>query len=177
MTGCVWIMASCNGIDHAMLLPRIAGTNSQALSSRVLPRRLFIGAALLVALILCGIGVVMVWAPNVAEAKSDDVVASNAPVRPDVIAPASEKCMECGVIESRRTIVQDEDAAAPGAATPMIVGGLKEIRRSPVSVSEVTVRMNDGTSRRFVDEGLSNSHTWRTGERMIFIEGVRASNH
>ena len=160
-----------------MLLPRIAGMNGQALSSRILPWHLIIGGALLVVLILSGIGVVMAWAPNAVDTKSDDVVADNAPARTDVETLTSHKCMECGVIESRRTIVRDEEAAVPGASTLAIVGGLNEIRRSSVSVSEVKVRMNDGTSRQFVDTSLSNSHNWHPGERMIFIEGVRASNH
>jgi hypothetical protein len=160
-----------------MLFPRIAGMDAQALSSRILPWHLIIGGALLVALILSGIGVVMAWAPNAADTKSDVVVvAGSVPTRTDVEAPTLQKCMECGVIESRRTIVRDEAAAAAGASTPAMVGGLNEIRRGSVSVSEVKVRMNDGTSRQFVDASLSNSHNWHPGERMIFIEGVSTSS-
>jgi len=166
----------CNVTDHAMLLPRIAGMDGQALSSRMMPWRLFIGGALLVVLTLSGIGVVMAWAPSAADTKSDDVVADNAPARTEVETPTIQKCTECGVIESRRTIVQDKDAMAPGASTLAMLGGLNEIRRSSVSVSEVKVRMNDGTSRQFVDASLSNSHNWHPGERMIFIEGVSPSN-
>ena len=142
----------------------------------MLPWHLIVGGALLVALILSGIGVVMAWAPSAADTKSDDVVADNAPARTDVETPTIHKCMECGVIESRRTIVRDEEASAPGATTPAMVGGLNEIRRSSASVSEVTVRMSDGTSRQFVDASISNSHNWHPGERMIFIEGVSPSN-
>ena len=142
----------------------------------MLPWHLIVGGALLVALILSGIGVVMAWAPSAADTKSDDVVADNAPARTDVETPTIHKCVECGVIESRRTIVRDEEASAPGATTPAMVGGLNEIRRSSASVSEVTVRMSDGTSRQFVDASISNSHNWHPGERMIFIEGVSPSN-
>lgn len=158
-----------------MLFPRNVGMDAQALSSRIRPCHLIFGGALLVALILSGIGVVMAWAPDAADTKSADVVvAGNVPARTDVEATVLQKCMECGVIESRRTIVRDGEVA--GASTLAMMGGLNELRRNSVSVSEVKVRMNDGTSRQFVDSSLANSRNWRPGEHMIFIEGVSTSN-
>ncbi len=59
-------------------------------------------------------------------------------------------CEECGVVMSRRSI-----------------------ERLDALSYEVTLRMNDGSSRVFMDAHPAN---WRPGERVIFIEGANRTN-
>ena len=74
-------------------------------------------------------------------------------------ASADLKCAQCGVVESTREMDQLPETSA------------KRV--------EVTVRMKDGASHRFIAASSANSSNpessanWRAGERVIFIDGRR----
>jgi len=130
-------------------------------------RQFVIGSAALLALVLSGVGGVMAWSPVSGEVTSPDVITSSsqAPLVTDI--PGNPKCPECGFIESSRMIVRERQVFGTDRENVS-----KEAPVTSFGMSEVTVRMNDGTNRQFVDANPSN---WRPGERMIFIEGVSAS--
>ena len=152
----------------------MADMDMNALFSKMPSLRLTIGVVAFFVLVLSGIGAVMAWVPNSTEVTGDSVVVNNLPALPEVDPPASQKCMECGVVESSRTIVRDEEDIDRNAASRVKLGGLNEMPGKAVKMSEVTVRLNDGTTHQFADANLTN---WRPGERLIFIEGVSSSTH
>jgi hypothetical protein len=71
---------------------------------------------------------------------------------PKVKAPRASgvKCAECGTVASTREV-----------ASPIVDSADRRY--------EITVRMNDGSSRVFVDASLAS---WRPGVRLILIEAV-----
>jgi hypothetical protein len=71
------------------------------------------------------------------------------------------KCPECGVVESWREL------AAQGGAENRAEAGAK-----PIKAYEITLRMKDGSSHRFVDASPAN---WRPGQRIILISGGTGS--
>lgn len=123
--------------------------------------------------------------------------APSAPVR--VAAAAS--CAECGVIESVRQIDAKGEGSGVGVVGGAVVGGLLgnqvgggrgkdvmtvvgavggamagnevEKRVKTTTSYDVTVRMNDGSSRVISE---ANQPTWRTGDKVKIVNGVIQSN-
>lgn len=86
-------------------------------------------------------------------------VANAAPV-PEMLLARSQRamCDECGVVTASRRLVQPEGNWMPTGDTE----------------HEVTVRMRDGSIRTFV---AGSSVRWRSGERIILIEGTGQSRN
>ena len=81
------------------------------------------------------------------------------------------RCGECGFIESTREM-------GHGDAIPIIAAGrpvAENRNRTPLRSAsrEITVRLEDGSSRVIVD---SSSGRWRRGERVIVIGGIDEPN-
>jgi outer membrane lipoprotein SlyB len=121
------------------------------------------------------------------------VVASNVP------SPA--KCADCGVIESTREVATKGEGTGIGAVGGAVVGGLignqvgsgrgntaataigavggalagNEIEKRVKSSKgyEVTVRLDDGSSRVISE---ANPPAWRTGDHVKIVGGVIQSN-
>ena len=116
-------------------------------------------------------------------------------------APARARCAECGVIESMREIDVRGEGTGLGAVGGAVVGGVlghqvgsgrgndvatvlgavggavagNQIEKSARSTKsyEITVRLDDGSSR-VINE--ANPPTWRTGDKVKVINGVIQSN-
>lgn len=116
-------------------------------------------------------------------------------------APMPAKCAECGTIESINTITKKGTASGLGAVGGAVVGGLignqvgsgrgntaatvigavggavggNEIEKRVKSDKdyEVTVRMNDGSSRVITE---ANQPAWRTGDHVKIVGGAIQSN-
>lgn len=91
-----------------------------------------------------------------------------APAVAGVRARAWAECAECGFIVSTREIELAEEGMAAGIAGGAMQDGLRKGQGTPIRHHEVTIRMNDGTSRVFVEGHRPN---WRPGERVILIAG------
>jgi hypothetical protein len=95
----------------------------------------------------------------------------NSPAKAAPQARGRAKCAECGVIGATRQIGQPgeprRDAVDQVAAGGPKQGGGKELTAAS-KIYEVTVRMQDGSSRTFME---ANPAHWREGERVIFFEG------
>ena len=85
-------------------------------------------------------------------------VAATAAPAPEVRFSRSQRarCEECGVVSTSRRLARSDGEMAVVAATEY----------------EVTVRMHDGSIRTFVE---ASSVRWRSGERIILIDGARQS--
>ena len=120
-----------------------------------------------------------------------------APVKVASHTPVIAKCAECGVIESTREVDTKGEGTGLGAAGGAVVGGVlgsqvghgsgtkiatvigavggavagNEIEKRVKSTKgyEVTVRLDDG-STRVVHE--ANAPTWRTGDHVKVVDGV-----
>ena len=116
-------------------------------------------------------------------------------------AVASAKCAECGVIESVREIAAKGQGSGLGAVGGAVVGGLLgnqvgggrgkdvmtvvgavggavagnevEKRVKATTSYEVTVRLNDGSSRVISE---ASAPSWRTGDKVKIVNGVIQSN-
>lgn len=134
---------------------------------------------------------------HTAKATTARPVAHTAPAQ----AAAVEKCAECGVIESVREIAAKGQGSGLGAVGGAVVGGLlgnqvgggrgKDVmtvvgavggavagneveKRVKTSTSyEVTVRLNDGSSRVISEASAPN---WRTGDKVKIVNGRIQSN-
>jgi outer membrane lipoprotein SlyB len=133
-------------------------------------------------------------APAVPKAHTAPVqVASNAPVK--------RTCAECGVIESVREIQTHGEGTGLGAVGGAVVGGLlgnqvgsgrgnaaatvigavggvvagNEIEKRVKSTKgyQITVRLDDGSSRVI---GAVSTPTWRTGDHVRVVDGVIRAN-
>jgi len=83
------------------------------------------------------------------------------------------RCPECGVIVSMREIeVRDEDTGRARTAGGAVAGSRIETRVDLARSFEITVRLADGSSRVFND---ANPARWRSGERVIVIDGANPS--
>jgi outer membrane lipoprotein SlyB len=126
------------------------------------------------------------------------VQVASAPVRS---APAPARCAECGVIESSREISTKSSGSGLGAVGGAVVGGILghqvgggrgqdvatvvgavggavagneiEKRAKANRTSEVTVRMEDGSSRVIQQASAS---TWRNGDRVRVVDGAIRAN-
>jgi outer membrane lipoprotein SlyB len=111
-------------------------------------------------------------------------------------APAREQCADCGVVESTREVSAKGTGSGVGAVGGAVVGGLLgnqvgsgrgntvataigavggavagnevEKRVKATKSREVTVRLDDGSSR-VVNEGSSSP--WHTGDRVKIVSG------
>ena len=116
-------------------------------------------------------------------------------------APAPARCAECGVIESSREISTKSSGSGLGAVGGAVVGGILghqvgggrgqdvatvvgavggavagneiEKRAKANKTSEVTVRMEDGSSRVIQQASAS---TWRNGDRVRVVDGAIRAN-
>lgn len=70
------------------------------------------------------------------------------------------KCRECGVVESARTLGLIGQESIPGTIALRLPGN-----------QEITVRMQDGSSRVFVEAAIVHR---QSGERVILIGGPDA---
>jgi hypothetical protein len=127
-----------------------------------------------------GFAALVAWMPAPAGASRDTLPVSSVEREgPDAAIDAATlpekglarrrpRCGECGLIESIR------ETEGHGAAIPHIAAGspVAENRNHiPVKSAsrEITVRLEDGSSRTIVD---ANPGTWRLGERVTVIAGV-----
>ena len=101
------------------------------------------------------------------------VAAGQTPASALIDPPLGHRCPECGVVESSRVIVRYPEGMGRNATLPMVPVARNDRADWAFRVSEVTVRMRDGTSRRFDD---TDPPKWRPGERMIVIDGVSLNN-
>jgi outer membrane lipoprotein SlyB len=116
------------------------------------------------------------------------------------VTPARVRCSECGVIESSQEVAMKGKGTGLGAVGGAVVGGLLgnqvgngrgqtiatvvgavgggvagnevEKRVKTTKSYEVTVRMEDGSSR-VISESTA---PWRTGDRVKVVDGVIRSN-
>lgn len=168
-------------------------------------------AAGIAIIVFCGAGIAafMGWIPASLAQPGDGAPltqvetkqttkAKAAPARKAALtAPVPVTCIDCGVIESARTVQIQGEGTGLGAAGGAVVGGLlgnqigkghgrelatvvgavggvmagNEIEKRTRSTVDyqVTVRMDDG-SRRIIHE--SNAPLWRTGDRVRIVDGV-----
>lgn len=113
------------------------------------------------------------------------------------VAPVPAKCAECGRIESTREVVTKGEGSGIGIAGGAVVGGVvghqvgrgttqqvatvvgavggavagNEIEKRVKSTKsyEVTVRMDDGSSRVIHE---ASAPTWRTGDHVKIVDGT-----
>ena len=114
---------------------------------------------------------------------------------------AKAKCTECGVIESTREVVTKGEGTGLGAAGGAVVGGVlgnqvgggdgkkiatvvgavggaiagNEVEKRVKSTKsyDVTVRLDDGSSRII---HVANAPTWQTGDHVKIVDGVIRAN-
>jgi outer membrane lipoprotein SlyB len=120
-----------------------------------------------------GLARMMGWGPDWT-GNSGDVLA---PDRMPLVPAASKSrtrasCAECGEIVSFREIERHDEDTVPGAAGGETAGNADKPRANPTRNYEITIRMADGSSR--VIDG-ANPARWRTGERLIVIDGTNPS--
>jgi outer membrane lipoprotein SlyB len=143
---------------------------TQAHESSYLP--LLITGIAVVLFSTAGIARMMGWGPNSTD-DSGDILAldETAAVPTTSEARAKPRCPECGVIVSIREIKRhDENSAPAGGVT---AGDRDEMRVKSTRTYEFIVRMADG-SRRVIND--ANPESWRTGERLMVIGGLKPSN-
>jgi outer membrane lipoprotein SlyB len=72
-----------------------------------------------------------------------------------------------------REIEVRNDDASPGATGESVAGGQSGTRVKSTRTYEFTVRLADGSSRVLNDASPAR---WRSGERVILIDGANRSN-
>jgi hypothetical protein len=99
--------------------------------------------------------------------------APRAPALEEGDTPPTVGCAGCGVIASTREI----QALAAGIDAGTAGGQARRGQYDPPGKStrryEVTVHMNDGSSRVFTDPNPAN---WRPGQRVVLVEGTGHSH-
>jgi hypothetical protein len=142
---------------------------TQADKSSYLP--LLITGIAVVLFSTAGIARMMGWGPNSTD-DSGEILAPDqaASVPPTSEARAKARCAECGVIVSMREIERHDEGSGPGAAGVVTAGNQDEKRVKSTRSYEIIVRMADG-SRRVIND--ANPASWRTGERLMVIGGVK----
>lgn len=129
--------------------------------------RLLIGGVAVALLGFFGIVAVMAWMPASTEDRVDKLLTLPAKT---VSSHVRVKCEECGVIVSKREI---EQPGGSGGVTRGRRGGQDGILGKLAKSYEVTVRMNDGSSRVFMD---TNPVNWQPGEGIVLIQGANQLN-
>ena len=95
-----------------------------------------------------------------------------APLSPPRETRAGPRCPECGVVVSIQEIESHDTESSPEQESTG--SARKPGARSPTTMGyEVMVRMFDGSSRLIP---AANREQWRTGERVIVIDGSRPSH-
>jgi len=176
-------MASFSAIDsalgafHAGVLRQMAALRWHA--DRLTARRPLIAATLAILAILAmlatlallnldagsRIGSAMAADPAADEPSEPAPVVNQLTLLNDAPPMLRTKCPECGVVESWREIVPDGSDHADTAVVQQ--GRTSPQNRAPQLKSyEITLRMKDGSSHRFVDANPAN---WRPGQRIILI--------
>jgi outer membrane lipoprotein SlyB len=136
---------------------------------------------------------------NERDARYDEPV-RRAPVKVAAATPAKNWCSNCGNVESIRTITERAQGSGLGAAGGAVLGGLlgnqvgggngKKLATVAGAVGgavvgnqvegnmrattsyEITVRLDDGSSRTFREQ---NEPQWRTGQRVKVVNGALRS--
>jgi len=120
-----------------------------------------------------GIARMMGWGPNSTDASGDILALDQmAPVQTMSEARANARCAECGMIVSMREIERHDEDSGPGAAGGVTTGTWDETRVKSTRSYEIIVRMANG-SRRVIHD--ANPASWRPGERLMVIGGVKPS--
>jgi len=122
-----------------------------------------------------GIARIVGWGPNSTD-DSGGIPALDpaAPLLATGEARVRARCPECGMIVSMREIeVRDDDTGRPRTAGGAVAGSRIETRVDSTRSHEITVRLADGSIRVFND---ANPARWRSGERVIVIDGANPSN-
>ena len=122
-----------------------------------------------------GIARIVGWGPNSTD-DSGGIPALDpaAPLLATGEARVRARCPECGMIVSMREIeVRDDDTGRPRTAGGAVAGSRIETRVDSTRSHEITVRLADGSIRVFND---ANPARWRSGERVILIDGANPSN-
>lgn len=96
-----------------------------------------------------------------------------APVRVAGNAPGRTTCADCGVIESTREITKKGEGSGIGAVGGAVAGNEVEKRVKSNKGYEVTVRLDDGSSRVISE---ANPPAWRTGDHVKIVSGAIQSN-
>lgn len=180
------------GSDSVTFTARFSGLKAWVATASS-PRLLVAGVVLVLSL-LSGLGVAVSRSSAAVAVQGAATIVETSPVQIVSDLRRGEKCYACGVIESVRAIeprapdARGEQEFERYAARVARRGDLNEAPEKSVRLSEVTVRMNDGTSRQFVTSAsvanakamnvsnVSSSSNWHPGERMIFIDGTDATN-
>lgn len=125
---------------------------------------------------IAGFARMMGWGANWT-ADSGDVPALDwtapAPVPIAGKARAKARCAECGEVVSMREIERHDEDYSPAAAGGATASTGDRIRVKAARSYEITVRMADGSSRVIDD---ANPARWRTGQRLIVIDGTNPSS-
>ena len=96
--------------------------------------------------------------------ESDDILA------PEQAVPS--KCPECSMVVSMREIKGRDANSGPGARGSVAERNLDEPRAPAVRNYAITIRQADQSSRVI---NLTGPARWRTGERVIVIDGAPPS--
>ena len=136
---------------------------------------LLITAIAVVMFSTAGIARMMGWGPNATDNSGDTLALHHhtaaAPAAGE--ARVRRRCPECGVIVSRREIEWRKEEPGPGAADGVTAGDRNERQVKSTGGYEIMVHMADGSSRVIDD---ANPARWRTGERVIVIDGTNPSH-
>ncbi len=162
---------------------RVQGEGTK-MNLKIVPHlRVLIGGVALILLSIAGIATVIAWVPNAGEMETlgvalDSLPPPGRPVGVDEQISAGQarralsarrQCEECGVVASTREIRQHSEGSEFAAAGDVTRGGRSGLPDASTRTYEVTVRMQDGSNRVFVQASPAN---WRVGERLIFIAGL-----
>jgi hypothetical protein len=83
------------------------------------------------------------------------------------------KCAECGTVDSTRQIEKVSTETDTGIVGWATWRGRSETAEQSAKSYEVTIRMNDGSSRVLTDTSAAN---WQPGKRVVLIGGTSQSN-
>jgi outer membrane lipoprotein SlyB len=136
-----------------------------------------------------------------APASASPAKAAPAKVAAPIVVAAAAKCIDCGVIQSVNEITTKGEGSGVGVVGGAVAGGLLgsqvghgdgskiatvigavggavagneiEKRVKTSTTYDVTVRMDDGTSRVI---NLTSAPSWRTGDKVRVVNGVIQSN-
>lgn len=113
------------------------------------------------------------WDPNSAGDSGDTFVLDQAAAATTNAPRARLRCPECGEIVSMREIERHDENSDPGAADEVTGANRDEKQVSSIRSHEIIVRMADG-SNRVIEQ--ANPASWRPGELVIIIGGVKPLN-
>jgi hypothetical protein len=103
---------------------------------------------------------------------ADAVTADTTQRRAKAKARANGRCVECGVIVSTWEIEARDDDFGGESVNDLAAGYRDETRIKSAMRYGIRVRMADGSSRVV---NYANPTSWRTGERVIIINGTNPS--